>query len=142
MKSFLRISSNTTDSSKKRLALTLLVSFCLAYMGQAFAMPMMCMMPANEMAASSVDELSAIPPCHQMMSEAVDCCEHMDSASDSDLTMTSSDCACPDGGCGASLMLVIGFSCAAFNISEQPNYYSAIGFPNQIDSALFRPPIA
>lgn len=148
MKSFIRNSLTSNPSSrKKRLALTLLVSFCLIYMGQAFAMPMICMMPVSANEYSS----SADSPCHQMMSESsdsvqltndtgvMDCCDQMDSDG---LIMTSHDCACPDGGCGASLIFVTGFSTSALTISEQPDYYSTIGFPSQIDSALFRPPIA
>ncbi len=146
MKSFIRNSLTSIPSSrKKRLALTLLVSFCLTYMGQAFATPMICMMPVNDTSSSTVS------PCHQIMSEAsgsaqapieiMDCCDQMDSDSDG-LIMTSHDCACPDGGCGASLTFVISFSSSALTITEQANYYSTTGFPSQIDSALFRPPIA
>lgn len=149
MKSFTRNTLTSNPSfRKKRLALTLLVSFCLAYMGQAFATPMICMMPVNDVSSNDVSSSTA-SPCHQMMSEAsdqsptgtMDCCNQMDSDSDG-LTMTSQDCACPDGGCGASLTFVTGFSSSALTISEQPDYYSTIGFPSQIDSALFRPPIA
>lgn len=158
MRSFIRNSlKSSPDSRNRRLALTLLVSFCLTYMGQAFAMPMICTMSASEMAALTASSL----PCHQMMSEAsastqsiatsigtaadtdtMDCCDHMDSVNDTGLTMSSDDCACPDGGCGASLTFLTSFSCSALTISGQPHYYSTIGFPNQIDSALFRPPIA
>ena len=149
MKSFTRNTLTSNPSSrKKRLALTLLVSFCLAYMGQAFATPMICMMPVNDVSSNDVSS-SAASPCHQMMSEAsdqspietMDCCDQMDSDSDG-LIMTSHDCACPDGGCGVSLIFVTSFSSSALTISEQPDYYSTIGFPSQIDSALFRPPIA
>ena len=150
MKSFIRNSlTSNPGSRKKRLALTLLVSFCLTYMGQAFAMPMICMMPGNGSANDTSS--SKVPPCHQMMSEAsssaqsptgtMDCCDQMDSDSDG-LIMTSHDCVCPDGGCGASLTFVASFPSSALTISEQPDYYSTIGFPSQIDSALFRPPIA
>jgi len=129
-------------------------------MGQAFATPMICMMPANEIAdASPVPSSSAqsssaqsntMLPCHQVMPEAsgstqspigaMDCCDQMGSESD-DLIMTSHDCACPEGGCGASLTFVSSFSSTVLTINEQPDYYSTIGFPSQIDSALFRPPI-
>jgi len=150
MKSFIRNSlTSNPGSRKKRLALTLLVSFCLTFMGQAFATPMICMMPGNGSANDTSS--STVPPCHQMMSEAsssaqspagtMDCCDQMDSGSDG-LKMISHDCACPDGGCGASLTFVTSFPSSALTISEQPDYYSTIGFPSQIDSALFRPPIA
>lgn len=158
MRSFIRNSlKSNPDSRNRRLALTLLVSFCLTYMGQAFAMPMICTMSASEMAALTASSL----PCHQMISEAsastqpiativetaadtdtMDCCDHMDSLNDTGLTISSDDCTCPDGGCGASLTFLTSFSCSALTISGQPHYYSTIGFPNQIDSALFRPPIA
>ncbi len=151
MKSFIRNSlTSNPGSRKKRLALTLLVSFCLTYMGQAFATPMICMMPANGVSSHDTSS-STVSPCHQMMSEAsasdqsptgtMDCCDQMDSDSDG-LIMTSHDCACPDGGCGASLTFVTSFSSSALTISDQPDYYSTIGLPSQIDSALFRPPIA
>jgi hypothetical protein len=138
-------------SRNKRLALTLLMSFCLTYVGQAFATPMVCMMPANE-----VTKVSASSPCHDMMSESnsnvqsmtatstkidvMDCCDS--TTSDAGLAMTSHDCACADSGCGASFIFIASFSCGSLSINEQPHYYSTIGFPNQIDSALFRPPIA
>jgi hypothetical protein len=155
MTSFIRNSLTSKPASRnKRLALTLLVSFCLTYMGQAFAMPMICMMPASEMAASSVSTASASSPCHHRMPESsnttqstsevgiMDCCDQMDSDNAAGLPMSVHDCACADGGCGASLTLLISFSSCSLNISEQPHYYSTIGFPSQIDSALFRPPIA
>jgi hypothetical protein len=124
-------------------------------MGQAFATPMVCMMPANE-----VTKVSASSPCHDMMSESnsnaqsmtdastdistktgvMDCCDS--TSSDDGLAITSHDCACADSGCGASFIFIASFSCGSLSINEQPHYYSTIGFPNQIDSALFRPPIA
>lgn len=151
MTSFIRNSLTSNSSSrKKRLALTLLVSFCLTYMGQAFATPMICMMPVNNISSNDASS-SPDSPCHQMMSEASDsdqsptgtmgCCDQMDSGSDG-LKMASHDCACPDGGCGASLTFVTSFPSSVLTISDQPDYYSTIGFPSQIDSALFRPPIA
>lgn len=150
MRSFIRNPLISHSASRnKRLGLILLVSFCLTYMGQAFATPMICMMPANEMV-----DVSTSSPCHQTMSESsisspmpgtavgtMDCCDPANSNSDTGL-MTSHDCACADSGCGASLIFITSFSCGSLSISEQPQYYSTIGFPNQIDSALFRPPIA
>jgi hypothetical protein len=131
----------------KRLALLLLVSFCLTYMGQAFATPMMCMMPANT-------QENGASPCHHTMSESVvsdqlvvknnamDCCDDTNIEGDESSTISSHNCSCLDGGCGASLTFLASFSCSSLNISELPHHYSTIGFPNQIDSALFRPPIA
>jgi hypothetical protein len=158
MKSYIRNSlmSNSISGNKclrnKRLALILLISFCLTYMGQAFAIPMVCMMPAAEVADSK-----ASLPCHHSMVESdhstqpitetgaetgtMTCCDQMNS-DDANLTMSTHDCACPDGGYGATLMLISSFSCNPFKISEQPYSYSTMGFPNQIDAALFRPPIA
>ena len=140
-------------SRNKSLTLTLLVSFCLTYMGQAFATPMVCMMPMNDMANASTPS-----PCHLMMSESnidhpsmadtgaamgmMDCCDASNSDSDSGLTITSQGCTCADSGCGASLIFIASFSCSSLSISEQSYFYSTIGFPNQIDSTLFRPPIA
>jgi hypothetical protein len=164
MKSFIRNSLTSKPASRnKRLALTLLVSFCLTYIGQAFAMPMMCMMPASDEVDSSISSVSVakftdaefkgLSPCHQMMSETstaadatpdnvgiMDCCDQVDS--DSGVAISTHDCACSDGGCSASITFFSSFSYSSLNVSEQPYYYSTIGFPSQIDSALFRPPIA
>jgi hypothetical protein len=130
----------------KRLALLLLVSFCLTYMGQAFATPMMCMMPANSQA-------NVASPCHHMMSESavstqlvvksssMDCCDDTN-IEDERSTSSSHNCSCLDGGSGASITFLASVSCSSLNISELSYYYSTMGFPNQIDSALFRPPIA
>lgn len=158
MRSFIRNPLISHSASRnKRLGLILLVSFCLTYMGQAFATPMICMMPANEMVGVSTSS-----PCHDIMPESkanaqpmtnigtnigteagtMDCCDSTNSGSDTDLTITSHDCACADSGCGASLILIASFSCGSLSINEQSRYYSTIGFLNQIDSALFRPPIA
>jgi hypothetical protein len=148
MKSFISNSLISNPASgNKRLTLLLLVSFCLTYMGQAFATPMMCMMPANTQA-------NVESPCHHTMSEsavstqfvvkksAMDCCDDINFKGDKSSTISSHNCSCFDGGCGASLIFLASFSCSSLNISELPYHYSTIGFPNQIDSALFRPPIA
>ena len=164
MKSIIRNSFTSKPASRnKRLALTLLVSFCLTYMGQAFAMPMMCMMPASSEVDSSISsasvtqltdaEFQGLPPCHQMLSETMtaadatpnnvgimDCCDQRDT--DSGVTISTHDCACSDGGCSASITFFSNFSDSSLNVTEQSYYYSTIGFPSQIDSALFRPPIA
>jgi hypothetical protein len=152
MRSYIRNSliSNPISGNKclrnKRLALILLVSFCLTYMGQAFAIPMVCMMPAAEVADPSTS-----PPCHlstsdfndsaQPMTGTMTCCDQINS-DDANLTMSTHDCACPDGCYGATLTFISSFPCNPFKISEQPYSYSMMGFPNQIDAALFRPPIA
>jgi hypothetical protein len=147
MRSFICSSLISNPASRnKRLALLLLVSFCLTYMGQAFATPMICMMPANAQA-------NAASPCHHKMSESVvstqlvvkssamDCCDDKN-IEDERSTISSHNCSCLDGSSGTSLIFLASFSCSSLNISELPYHYSAIGFPNQIDSALFRPPIA
>jgi hypothetical protein len=133
-------------SRNKRLTLLLLVSFCLTYMGQAFATPMMCMMPANTQA-------NVASPCHHMMSAsavskpvvesgAMDCCDDTNFKGDKNLTISSLNCSCLDGGSGASLTFVASVSCSSLSIFEVPYHYSTMGFPNQIDPTLFRPPIA
>ena len=155
MTSFIRNSLISSPVSRsKRLAFMLLVSFCLTYMGQAFAMPMVCMMPSNDVNDVNPASVNSASPCHQTMaepnvstqpmaeSETMDCCEQMNSAGDTSLTLSSHDCSCSDGGCGASLTFLSSFSCSSLTISDQPHYYSTSGFPSQIDSALFRPPIA
>jgi hypothetical protein len=148
MRSFICNSLISNPASRnKRLALLLLVSFCLNYMGQAFATPMMCIMPANSQA-------NVASPCHHMMSEsavstqrvvkssAMDCCDDTNIEDDARSTISSHNCSCLDGGSGTSLTFLASFSCSSLNISELSYYYSTMGFPNQIDSALFRPPIA
>lgn len=149
-----------TQPRNKRLALMMLMSFCLTFVGQAFATPMVCMMPADEM----------ISPCHQMLTKAksddsqsnsyqavseitafkkavshsmlMDCCNDTDSTSEASSTMNSDQCACPDGSCATTLSIITGLSNSSRLLSEQPNYNSITGFPSQIESALFRPPIA
>jgi hypothetical protein len=148
MRSFICNSSISNPVLRnKRLAFLLLVSFCLTYMGQAFATPMMCMMPANTQA-------NVESPCHHTMSEsavsnqlvvksgAMDCCDDTNFKGDESSMTSSHNCSCLDGGCGASLTFLASVSCSSFSISELPYHYSTIGFPNRIDSPLFRPPIA
>jgi hypothetical protein len=148
MRSFICNSSISNPVLRnKRLALLLLVSFCLTYMGQAFATPMMCMMPANT-------EANDASPCHHTMSEsavsnqpvvksgAMGCCDQKNLEGDESSMISSHNCSCFDGGCGASLTFLASVSCSSFSINELPYHYSTIGFPNQIDSPLFRPPIA
>jgi hypothetical protein len=139
----------------KRLALLLLLSFFLTYMGQAFATPMMCMMPASErVELTPSSQTNGASPCHHMMSEstvsnqlvvkssAMDCCDDISFKGDESSTISSPNCTCLDGGCGSSLTFLASFSCSSLSISELSYHYSTMGFPNQIDSALFRPPIA
>jgi hypothetical protein len=152
MRSFICNSLISNPASRnKRLALLLLVSFCLTYMGQAFATPMMCMMPANAQANA---QANAASPCHHTMSESavstqlavksrvMDCCDDTNLEGDERSTISSHNCSCLDGGSGTSLTFLASVSCSSLSISELPYHYATMGFPNQIDSALFRPPIA
>jgi hypothetical protein len=148
MKSFLRKQS----ISLKCLVVTLLLSF----IGQAVALPDVCTMAQsgsimkNVMMNQSLSESTSIQqtgalPCHSMtMSQdlttspdnqmAMDCCDSP--------TMADSSCSCPDDGCSASFPSSNQNITSASSYSEHRNYYSQPRFPNQISSALFRPPIA
>ncbi len=143
MKSFLR----KPLISNKRLTLTLLISFFLTYMGQAFALPMVCDMSSGEV--SSSEAVSAVSPCHRVQADQgmlkaaetsdlnmlMDCCDQGDAS-------FTHDCACPDGSCAASLTFTLNVSTSFLAFSEQALYFSTTRFLSQIESALFRPPIA
>ena len=148
MKSFLRKQS----ISLKCLVVTLLLSF----IGQAVALPDVCTMAQsgsimkNVMMNQSLSESTSIQqtgalPCHSMtMSQdlttspdnqmAMDCCDSP--------TMADSSCSCPDDGCSASFPSSNQNITSASSYSEHRNYYPQPGFPRQVNSALFRPPIA
>ena len=153
MKSFLRKQS----ISLKSLVITLLLSF----IGQAVALPDVCTMAqsesimknvmVNESLTKSVSiQQTGTLPCHSMsmtmtmtMSQdlpsspdnqmAMDCCDSP--------TMADSSCSCPDDGCSASFPSSNQNITSASSYSEHRDYYSQPGFPNQVNSALFRPPI-
>lgn len=152
--------SQVTQPLNKCLAIMMLMSFCLTFVGQAFATPMVC--------STSVDETTS--PCHQMQTKAksddsesnsyqavseitdfkkgathsmlMECCNDTDSTNEASSTMNSDQCACPDGSSATSLSIITGLSNSLRLLSEQPNYNSITGFLSQIESALFRPPIA
>ena len=152
MKSFLRKQS----ISLKSLVITLLLSF----IGQAVALPDVCTMAqsesimknvmVNESLTKSVSiQQTGTLPCHSMsmtmtMSQdlpsspdnqmAMDCCDSP--------TMADSSCSCPDDGCSASFPFSNQNITSTSSYSEHRNYYSQPGFPSQVNSALFRPPIA
>lgn len=142
-----KIFSQAQLISRKRLALTLLISFFLTYMGQAFALPMACDMANGD--NDTGETTSEVSPCHSMqanpkalleaqassISIVMDCCDQTDAS-------ITHDCACPDSGCGASLTFILNVSSSSLAISEQALYFSSPRFLSQIDSALFRPPIA
>ena len=148
MKSFLRKQS----ISLKSLVITLLLSF----IGQAVALPDVCTMAQSESIMKnvilnesltknvSIQQTGALP-CHSMtMSQdltispdkqmAMDCCDSP--------TMADSSCSCPDDGCSASFPFSNQNITSTSSYSEHRNYYSQPGFPSQVNSALFRPPIA
>ena len=128
----MKLFSRKQSISLRSLVLTLLLSF----IGQAWALPTVCNMVETEASNAS--------PCHSMMAEesstevktqlAMDCCDTP--------TMADSSCSCPDSGCSASVPVSTQASTSSYSFNEQGNYYSQSGFPSQINSALFRPPIA
>jgi len=134
----MNLSLRQQSISLRSLVLTLLLSF----IGQAWALPAVCTMSEAEVSSSS--------PCHDMMMAEdsiilasadiesaemnMDCCDPV--------AMTDSSCSCPDNGCSASLSFASQAFPDSFSYNGQVNYYSQSGFPNQINSALFRPPIA
>ncbi len=137
----MNLSLRKQSISLKSLVLILLLSF----IGQAWALPAICTMSETEVSSAS--------PCHDMMAEGsailaiadiasadiesaemnMDCCDPV--------TMTGSSCSCPDDGCSASLSFASQAFTDSFSYGGQVNYYSQSGFPNQINSAVFRPPI-
>lgn len=138
----MNLSLRKQSISLKSLVLILLLSF----IGQAWALPAICTMSETEVSSAS--------PCHDMMMAAgsvilessditsadiesaemnMDCCDPV--------AMTDSSCSCPDNGCSASLSFASQAFTDSFSYNGQVNYYSQSGFPNQINSALFRPPI-
>ncbi|MBL4882307.1 MAG: hypothetical protein JKX82_13540 [Oleispira sp.] len=145
----MKLSLRKQSISIKSLVLTLLLSF----IGQAWALPAVCTMSSSKMSSSEVSstdmlaadmliEKKSASPCHMMAIEGsaassetqMDCC---DSA-----VMAESSCSCPDGGCTGSIPFSSQSFTNAYSFNGQGNYYSQSGFPNQINSALFRPPIA
>jgi hypothetical protein len=149
MKSTLLISrSGQKAIAKHALVLMLLLSF----LGQAFASVSVCVMSIDNSKSLLLEvplkvALEAPLPCHSIMKEdnvdevssselpsAMDCCDDHSIAMDH-------DCGCPDGSCSASMSFSSQEITSSFTYSEQANSYSQLGFPTQISSALFRPPI-
>jgi hypothetical protein len=153
MKSTLLISRISQKAiAKHALVLMLLLSF----LGQAFASVSVCVMSIDNSKSLLLEvplkvaleaPLEAPLPCHSIMTEdnvdeassselpsAMDCCDDHSIAMDH-------DCGCPDGSCSASMSFSSQEITSSFTYSEQANSYSQLGFPTQISSALFRPPI-
>lgn len=74
---------------------------------------------------------STVPEHHQ---SAMDCCDSP--------MMADSSCSCPDNGCSGSVPFFSQNIPDSSSYSEHRSYYAQPRFPNQISSALFRPPIA
>lgn len=162
MKSFLRKPSLCLQC----LVMTLLLSF----IGQAVALPDVCTMAHTHTATlSSIDvaidgavdvdrDMSekSIPPCHRMNmaqnlpapddkqqtenQRTMDCCNSPDLLDGA--SMDGASCSCADDGCSASFPLPNKSLTGSPSFSEHRQYYSQPGFPSQVNSALFRPPIA
>ena len=135
----MKFSVRKQSTSIKSLVLTLLLSF----IGQAWALPDICAMSSTDMlAADMIIEKKSASPCHMMAIEGsaasletqMDCCDSP--------TKADSSCSCPDEGCSGSILFSSQDFASAYSFSGQGNYYSQSGFPNQINLALFRPPIA
>lgn len=139
---------------QRRLTQVLLLFFCLAFIGQAFARPMVCEMSANSMINANTSSAGSAMPCHLMLSAdhdnlttldatrfSMDCCEPMDTHADRQV-IADHDCACPDGGSALSFTIITRLTDRSLSTHEQAHYYSTSGFSSPINSALFRPPIA
>lgn len=144
----MKLSLRKQSISLKSLVLTLLLSF----IGQAWALPDICAMSSSKVSSSEVSssgmlaadrviEKKSASPCHMMtegsaasLAAQMDCCESP--------TKADSSCTCPDEGCSGSIIFSSQDFASAYSYSGLGNYYSQSGFPNQINSALFRPPIA
>jgi hypothetical protein len=153
MKSFLRKQS----ISLKCLVITLLLSF----IGQAVALPDVCTMDkvgtSNADSSAGMSDMISVQakddmPCHSMtdsmnMTQGADQStvpEHHQSAMDccDSPMMADSSCSCPDNGCSGSVPFFSQNIPDSSSYSEHRSYYAQPRFPNQISSALFRPPIA
>ena len=127
--------------SKQALVLMLLLSF----LGQAFASVSVCAMSmvssdvmiveASEVTSSLLD---GSLPCQQQMIETetvMDCC-------DEGSVMMDHSCSCPDGGCAGSISFISNASNSPSFNHDAINSFITARFSSQINSALFRPPIA
>lgn len=161
MKSFLRKQS----ISLKCLVITLLLSF----IGQAVALPDVCIMEQMGVSNEGLDEgMPAMAktfittqdegdlPCHTM-SHRVSTLKNADQGVDQSSAspnqnqvtmdccdspmMTDSSCSCPDNGCSGSVPFFSQNITDSSSYSEHRSYYAQPRFPTQINSALFRPPI-
>ena len=130
----MKFSVRKQSTSIKSLVLTLLLSF----IGQAWALPDICAMSNNDMAI----EKKSASPCHMMGIEGSAAASETQMDGCDSPTKADASCSCPDEGCSGSILFSNQDFANAYSFSGQGNYYSQSGFPNQINSALFRPPIA
>ena len=123
----------------------------LSLIGQAFATTSICVMAADEVVVN--DGVAMVsPPCHDMvMDTQLDKSNliktHSSSSDpnrgcrDGERVGISHDCACPDGGCTASIFFSMTSSTRFIVASESAVRFADSSFISQISSALFRPPI-
>ncbi len=116
----------------------------LSFIGQVFATTSICAMAIDKVDGNGTSAMAA-SPCHDMMDAQLDnsgisndssmaCC-------DNESMGISHDCACPDGGCAASISFSITSSTSPLATSELAIQFASSSFISQISAALFRPPI-
>ncbi len=149
--------SHSQNKSQQALSLVILVSFLLTFTSQVFATSVICLMdqpsiaisqddrgPCDSMSAKtegSISNLDDFTANDLLITNLMDCCDQYSLSSTTSSPM-SSGCSCPDSGCAASISFMTGLPSSSLFISEQANSYSTAYATSQIDSALFRPPIA
>ncbi len=137
----------------KSLVLVLMLSF----IGQALAVPVGCVMQSDDVNSTHSVMTEEVPPCHQSslpipaadlakpdQSESMNCCDSLSSGLQRvDSSQTHGhDCSCPDSGCSLLFSLLESVSNNPKILSDSLAIITTIALPKQINSALFRPPIA
>jgi len=116
----------------------------LSFIGQVFATTSICAMAMDKVEGNGISAMSSAP-CHDMMDDSTKTSSISNDSSmaccDNESMGISHDCACPDGGCAASISFSLTSSTSSLVTSELAIQFASSSFISQISSALFRPPI-
>lgn len=136
---------------------SLILVLMLSFIGQALALPVGCVMQPDDVNSANSVMAEELPPCHQSslpiaaadrvtpdQSESMSCCDSLSSGIQGvDSSQTHGhDCSCPDSGCSLLFSLLESVSHNQKILSDSLAIITTIALPKQINSALFRPPIA
>jgi hypothetical protein len=117
----------------------------LSFIGQVFATTSICTMATDKVVSTGTSGMASAP-CHEMMMDTQ--LDNSGISSDSNGTCCddesmaiSHDCACPDGGCAASITFGTISSTSSLVASELAIRFASSSFISQTSAALFRPPI-